>query len=151
MMMSMPRRKALLFLLVVSVLGATACGLRTRGAKLQSAVTAYNENMRWLRIPQAAQALAPDRRMAWIARLKAVASDLNILEYEVRPIRISDNEAVFEVDLSYYVQPEVHVRRLKRHQRWIYEHERWVLDSEREAVQDKPSRPVEGCPELSSP
>ncbi len=146
------RRLTLAVILLLGVSFLAACGMRTRADKLKEATLAYNSDVRWSRFRAAARNLPEDRRDAWVAAMDKAARYIRILEYDMRPVRIQGDEAVFEVDLSYMRAPGVTVERKRRRQHWSYESGSWTLEREEEVEFRPPlDEPPGDLPLLSAP
>lgn len=129
---------------------SSGCSSATSSQKLRDTVLHFNDNVRWQRYRDAARALPPRRRAAWVTAMSRVGRVVSIDEYDMRPVEVGKDYAVIEVDLSYHRRDDLKVRREKRQQIWRLVEGAWILESDREVVLDEHQLP-DRFPELLAP
>ena len=139
-----------LTLLLALTFVAPGCTTLSPKQKLHDVVLHFNDNVRWQRYREAARALHPRRRSAWITAMRRMGQVVSIGEYEIRPVEVAESYAIIEVDLSYHRQDDLRVRTEKREQVWRLEKGKWHLESDREIIVDQSQLP-DRFPELSAP
>jgi len=142
-------KRAVLLLSLLTIV-ATGCATSSPREQLHDVVLHFNDNVRWQRYREAARALPPRRRAAWVKAMSRMGRVVRISEYDMRPVEVGDTYAVIEVDLSYHRQDDLVVRREKREQMWRLVEGVWQLESDTEVVVEEGQLP-DRFPELSAP
>ena len=139
-----------LIVLCLLMVNASGCSTLSPKEKLHDVVLHFNDNIRWQRYREAARAIPPRRRSAWVKAMRRMGQMVRIDEVEMRPVEVNSDFAIIEVDLSYHRQDDLRVRTEKREQVWRFEDEAWHLESDREIIVEEGVLP-DRFPELSGP
>ena len=116
---------------------------------LRDEVSRFNENVRWGRYRAAATQLPTQHREVWVESMERAGRSFRILEYEVRPQSITDDTAVVVVDVTYHVNHDVVIQRMRRRQVWKKDGD-WFLDAEHEIAFEPEPEPTK-FPEFGKP
>jgi hypothetical protein len=129
---------------------SSGCSNATTSEKLRDTVLHFNDNVRWQRYRDAARALPPRRRAAWVTAMSRFGQVVSIDEYDMRPVEVGEDFAVIEVDLAYHRHDDLKVHREKRQQMWWLVDGAWMLKSDEKVILDESKLP-DRFPELTAP
>ena len=120
-------RVAILAALVVS-----GCGGMQRSEDLLTAVTTYNDGVRWSRFPAAASKLMPAERDAFLDERDQLADDLRITDYEVIRVRADQSavRAVVQIKYTWFLDSRGIVHETHSVQDWERHGKFWMLAAE---------------------
>jgi len=150
------KRPVILILTTLFLLGPVSAGCAGSGnmsptEKLKRIAYRFNENVRWQRFEHASKNVPLERREIWVAAMERAAHSLRIVEYEMRPVLLTEDVSILELDLTYYRMHDHVIAHQRRRQVWKNEEGGWILKSDKEYVRKKPAEPVDNFPDLEAP
>ena len=116
---------------MISTVGCSSL-VKNQTEQLRDDVARFNENVRWGRYRAAATQIPAVDRQGWLAAMEHAGRTFRILEYEVRPHQVKDDEAVVLVDITYHRHGGVVIERARRQQVWKRDGD-WYLSAERQS------------------
>jgi hypothetical protein len=121
---------------LVALVAASGCGiLPTSGGgrerAVQSAAVAFNDNLRWGRIDQAATFVHPEARADFLERGGELRERVRVTELELTAVEFGPkiHEATATVMIQLYRLPSIEAVTLVERQRWTYSarHTTWFV------------------------
>ena len=131
-----------------ALIGCSGTGNLSPTEKLKRIAHRFNENVRWQRFEHASKNLPMERRELWVAAMEHAAHSLRIVEYEMRPVLLTESLSIVELDLTYYRVHDHVIAHQRRRQVWKNEDSGWVLQSDKEHIRKAPVDPVDAFPDL---
>jgi hypothetical protein len=129
--------------MVTLALGACLAGASSRD-RLMEALSDYNDAVRWGQIRAATGYLRPEARDAFVARQVGARADLQMADYELVQIDMSDDKraAKVVVEVTWMLRSDGLMRQSALEQQWEEHDGRWSLVRERGAG----GAPMPGAP-----
>jgi hypothetical protein len=117
--------------LLLSILGAAACGAGRQHETLSDSIRTYNEGIRWERFEVAANAVPPTERTAWVQDMDERAEDVKVTDYDVVSVqRKAPREAHVQVKWSWYRNSEGTLHQTHADETWeLHGKEWWMVDT----------------------
>lgn len=119
--------------------------------KLKRIAYRFNENLRWQRFEHASKNVHISKRELWVAAQEQAAHSLRIVEYEMRPVLLTETISILELDISFYRVHDHVIAKQRRRQIWKNKSGSWQLQSDKEHVRKKAGAPVNKLPDLEAP
>ena len=114
----------------VTLLLAACGGSAKRSSDLLYDVRAYNEGVRWVKLPQAAVRILPSEREAFLDEREQLEEELRIDDYEITRLKMNgDRQETAEVQIrwSWHMDSKGIVRSTTSKQEWRRFGSRWLM------------------------
>ena len=123
-----------LWMLVAVTLSMTACGgAAKRSHDLQYDVRAYNEGVRWAKLPQAATRILPSQRNDFLNEREELEEELRIDDFEIMRLKMegeSQDKAKVQIKWTWHMDREGLVKSTTSRQDWVRYGSRWIMMKE---------------------
>lgn len=117
--------------LVAVTLAIGACGgSAKRSSDLLYDVRAYNEGVRWVKLPQAAVRILPSEREAFLDERESLEEELRIDDYEITRLKMKGKRqetADVQIKWTWHMDSEGIVHTTTSKQEWRRYGKRWVM------------------------
>lgn len=120
-------RAAVLGVVLLSLAG---CASMQKSEDLMSAVTTYNDGVRWARYTVAASKLMPAERDSFLDERDQLAEDLRITDYEVIRVRAKASRAIVQVKYTWFLDSRGIVHETHAVQDWERHGKVWIMADE---------------------
>jgi hypothetical protein len=120
-----------ILVLVAVTLTIGACGgSQKRSSDLLYDVRAYNEGVRWVKLPQAAVRILPSEREAFLDERERLEEDLRIDDYEITRLKMhgeTQDTADVQIKWTWHMDAQGIVRTTTSRQEWKRYGKRWLM------------------------
>jgi hypothetical protein len=123
-----------IWILVALPMMLMACGgSAKRSHDLQYDVRAFNEGVRWVKLPQAAIRILPSQREAFLDKREALEEELRIDDFEIMRLKMEGKGQEFanvQIKWTWHMDRQGIVRKTTSRQKWRRYGSRWIMFSE---------------------
>lgn len=120
-----------ILMLLAAALGVAACGgSAKRSHDLQYDVRAYNEGVRWVKLPQAATRILPSERDDFLNQREELEEELRIDDFEIMRLKMEGNSqetAKVQIKWTWHMDREGIVKSTTSRQDWKRYGSRWIM------------------------
>ena len=118
-------------LLPLVAMSLVACGASAKNsADLLHDVRAYNEGVRWVKLPQAAVRIPPAEREAFLDEREQLEEELRIDDFEIMRLKTNGDKqdtADVRIKWTWHMDRQGIVRTTTSHQEWRRYGKRWLM------------------------
>jgi hypothetical protein len=120
-----------ILVLIAVTLTIGACGgSQKRSSDLLYDVRAYNEGVRWVKLPQAAVRILPSEREAFLDERESLEEDLRIDDYEITRLKMhgeTQDTADVQIKWTWHMDAQGIVHTTTSKQEWKRYGKRWLM------------------------
>ena len=96
---------------------------------LRAAATRHHVNLRWGRIPNAANTLHPDLQAAFVQDWETKTQQVEIKDIEIVDLLMHENqnEAMIQMQITYLTKDTLEMKSYATQEKWRFVNDRWII------------------------